>query len=446
MAFGRVHDSFTLITEHPVAVALSGLVVLAIMAYSPGRLIGIAKTNYYHATDSLQLKLRDGGKLTFAQLCKAVIPPCRLNPLIFNGHLQTCYTLLNGKRIPIYYKRHIFQAEDPTYTGTFAVDFVVHSNDDNDATLPPRTTYYSDGEFKQIGSDDTRPMLVVLHGLSGGSHELYLRHVLAPLVEDGSWEACVVISRGCSGTKITSSVLYNARATWDIRQTVKWLRRTFPNRPLFGIGFSLGANIITNYVGEEGASCPLKACVAVSNVWNNEVSALGLQRTWFRQNVYNRALGTNMKKLFEKHVDQISKNPKIDLAKVRGIKYLNEFDRHVQGPTWGYPTEGAYYRDASSVDALMGIRIPFLGISAEDDPVVIHEALPYEEVQVTPYVVLCVTSLGGHLGWFELGGGRWFVKAVCPLLHVFEILLTAGRPRTSSKRWHTTLTSIAILE
>ncbi len=34
----------------------------------------------------------------------------------------------------------------------------------------------------------------------------------------------------------------------------------FPNRPLFGIGFSLGANIMTNYVGEEGANCPLKAC------------------------------------------------------------------------------------------------------------------------------------------------------------------------------------------
>ena len=47
-------------------------------------------------------------------------------------------------------------------------------------------------------------------------------------------------------SKITSSVLYNARATWDVRQAVKWLRKTFPNRSLFGLGFSLGANILTN--------------------------------------------------------------------------------------------------------------------------------------------------------------------------------------------------------
>ena len=43
--------------------------------------------------------------------------------------------------------------------------------------------------------------------------------------------------------------------------------------------------------------------------------------------------------------------------------------RAVQAPTWGYPTEGAYYRDAQSVDAVSAIKIPFLAINAEDDPV-----------------------------------------------------------------------------
>lgn len=38
-------------------------------------------------------------------------------------------------------------------------------------------------------------------------------------------------------------------------------------------------------------------------------------------------------------------------------------------PTWGYPTESAYYRDASSTDAILSIKIPFLAISAIDDPV-----------------------------------------------------------------------------
>lgn len=212
-------------------------------------------------------------------------------------------------------------------------------------------------------------------------------------------------------SKITSSVLYNARATWDIRQTVKWLRKTFPNRPLFGVGFSLGANIITNYIGEEGADCVFKAALVLSNPWNLEAGSLALQRTWMGLNVYSRAMGNSMKALFESHAEQIAKNPKIDVEAVRKIKYLHDFDREVQGPTWGYPTEGAYYRDAASTDSLLAVRIPFLAIHARDDPVAADEALPRHEVEQTPYGVLCTTSLGGHLSWFELGGGRWFAKA-----------------------------------
>jgi len=40
------------------------------------------------------------------------------------------------------------------------------------------------------------------------------------------------------------------------------------------------------------------------------------------------------------------------------------------------------------------------------------EAVPVEEIKQTPYVVLCTTSVGGHLSWFEVGGGRWFAKPV----------------------------------
>ena len=89
-------------------------------------------------------------------------------------------------------------------------------------------------------------MLIGLHGLTGGSHELYLRAVLAPLVDKHGWAACVMNARGCAKSKITTHQLFNARITADVRATVKFLRKTFPNRPLFGIGFSLGANIFAN--------------------------------------------------------------------------------------------------------------------------------------------------------------------------------------------------------
>lgn len=376
------------------------------------RILGWAKTNYYHGKNSIQLKLKDGQMTTLAGLCQRVLPPCKLNPFLFNGDLQTMWTVLKSQAVPIYYKRHLFEQEDPVYPGTFAVDFVVKPYEGSDNELPPRTTNYTKEEFANIASDDSKPMIVALHGLSGGSYELYLRHVLAPLVtEEGGWEACVVNSRGCANSKITTPVLFNARATWDVRQTVKWLREKFPNRPLYGVGFSLGANILTNYLGEEGADCQLKAAVALSCPWALDVSNLALQRTWLGRNVYSRAMGTNLKKLYNIHKDSILKISAVDPEEVERVRFLHEFDRAIQCPTWGYPTEQAYYRDASSVDSVLAIRIPFLAISAQDDPIVADEAIPRQEFLQTPYGVLCTTSLGGHLSWFELGGGRWMARA-----------------------------------
>lgn len=209
------------------------------------RLFGYGRASFHHSPNPLELRTKDGKKTNLLDICKEATPPCRLNPFLFNGHLQTFWTAACNDDLTIYYKRKIFEAEDPAFAGTFAVDFVVAPYKETDKSLPPRTTYYKDVEVDAIGSLDNKPMLVNLHGLSGGSHEVYLRCVLEPIAKDG-WEACVVNSRGCAKSSITSAVLYNARATWDIRQVVKWLRKTFPNRPLFGIGYSLGANILVN--------------------------------------------------------------------------------------------------------------------------------------------------------------------------------------------------------
>jgi uncharacterized protein len=115
--------------------------------------------------------------------------------------------------------------------------------------------------------------------------------------------------------------------------------------------------------------CQLKAVVVCSNPWNLDVSNMTLQRTWLGLNVYLKVMGTNMKKLIELHADQVAKNPRLDIERIRKVKYLFEFDREVQGPTWGYPTEGSYYRDASSVDSLLAVKIPLFAINAKDDPV-----------------------------------------------------------------------------
>jgi predicted alpha/beta-fold hydrolase len=167
------------------------------------------------------------------------------------------WTVTKPRGPPVHYRRRIFDADHATYKGTFAVDFVVpppppptqsersepgnaadiaaagpdglglgvpgeemsaRGQERESGALPRRTAWFPDDEWARFASDDTRPQLVVLHGLSGGSHEVYLRQTIEPLIRTGKWEILVVNSRGCAWSRITSGVLYNARATWDVRQ------------------------------------------------------------------------------------------------------------------------------------------------------------------------------------------------------------------------------------
>ena len=180
--------------------------------------LGRASVEFIHSPTPRSIKRKSGQHTDLVKICEETTPPCQLNPALFNGHLQTVWTVTKADGPAVFYRRRIFEAEDKFYEGTFAVDFAVEPFEGSHPDLPPRTAYFSDEDFARIGKDDSKPMLIVLHGLSGGSYEIYLRHVIAPLLEEGVWDVCVVNSRGCANTKITSGVLYNARATWDIRQ------------------------------------------------------------------------------------------------------------------------------------------------------------------------------------------------------------------------------------
>ncbi|KOS19685.1 putative esterase [Escovopsis weberi] len=383
--------------------------------------LGRAKIDFVHAPSPRAIREKDGTQTDLLKICEATVPPCNLNPLLFNGHLQTLWTATRPRGPLLYYRRWTFEADSADFAGSFTVDFSVDPFDDpaTDPALPRRTSHYSEAEFASIASDDSRPMLVILHGLSGGSHEVYLREAVAPLARDPNWELCVINSRGCARSKITSGILYNARATWDTRQTVKWLRKTFPNRPLFAIGFSLGANILTNYCGEEGSDCVFKAAIACSNPFNLEASSKLLMNSYMGKEVYLRLMGWAMKDYVNKNRKELKQHTSLDLAAIDKVTYLCEFDRATQCPLWGYPSEEAYYRDASSTDAVLNIKIPFMALSATDDPIALKQGLPVQEIQQNPNTILVTTSLGGHLCWFEYGGTRWHTRPICNFFNYF---------------------------
>ncbi|GAA6011575.1 hypothetical protein JCM11491_004693 [Sporobolomyces phaffii] len=315
-----------------------------------------------------------------------------------SGHLATIFcTVSKFSYDQVHYTREHIRVPDG---GTIAVDFT-----------PPITP------DEPI---DDRPILVACHGLTGGSHESYVRNILTvvtkPRSEGGlGWRGAVINSRGCANTQVTSPHLYNGGVTNDIRSSLAFISHFAPNAPLYGVGFSLGANQICKYAGEEGEASALKGVISLGAPFDFVKGNVALSSSWLRR-IYSTAMGANLKRLIKRHARVFEKHPAIDWDALFGNPHttLFEFDSLVTAPLSKFPTAIAYYRWASASNTIRDIRVPFLGISALDDPIVDSSGIPFEAVQDNEYLTFAVTKHGGHLGWFSgfWRPRRWVVNPV----------------------------------
>lgn len=275
------------------------------------------------------------------------------------------------------------------------------------------------------------PIIVVQHGLTGGSYEAYVRAILYPActpVEEGGlgYRAVVINFRGCAGVPITSSMLYSAGHTDDLRQALFYISHTYPEAPLLGLGFSLGANIMTRYISEEGPHCRLTSGCALACPWDLAQNNERLLSTFIGKHVYAKALGTNLLNLVKRHQNALVAKPSgrilEAMAAVLALKNptLRDFDHHFSRiasgppPSFPYASAEAYYDGQSSHHAVKDVHVPFLSINAADDPIV--QSVPMDGGG-NGFVVMALTPGGGHLGWFQSGVlwreiNRWTTQPV----------------------------------
>ncbi len=351
-----------------------------------------------------------------------------MSPILGNNHLQTAWTAINkfSDVDTIHYGRRIIQFPDG---GVSSADFVLPkpetiSTDPTDE-LPPRTRLLSEKEIDLMRSEDTKPIMIALHGLTGGSYESYVRSVLSILSSpEYNFECVVLNSRGCAKGKISTPQLFCGAWTEDMRHFTKMIHEAYPNRPIYAMGFSLGASILANYLGQEGDNSLIKAAAVLADPWDLNISSTVLHQSLIGR-VYSSVMTKSLIKLVTLHLDVFEKDPNISegLAKLNTFKYLDDFDDLLTSKMFGFNSAGAYYRWASSVNRIFNIRTPTLILNAEDDPISGHPLIPYREVKKNPYLILATTDLGGHLGWFTATHNRWYAKPVADYFLNFNTLV-----------------------
>jgi len=295
-----------------------------------------------------------------------------LSPFLWNGHFQTIGCSKIRRNLRHQFRRELFPFSDG---GECALDWVEHPKPNG--------------------------VVIVLHGLTGGSHENYVRHVVKTIYE-ANCTAVVFNYRGAGGSTLKTPLAYNGARTEDFRAVVNGLKKREPTMPLFGVGYSLGANILVKYLGEEGDKTPLVGAISVSNPFNFNKSSKQLNEHLFYKYTYSRALANNCKRFVGTHKDILKLNETVNVEEVLSKSVLlRDFDEFSTRRYFGYPSVDDYYRDASCSRFIPHVKIPLLCLSALDDPIVPKECIPFEECKKNKNIILVVTRGGGHVGWLR---------------------------------------------
>ena len=298
------------------------------------------------------------------------------------AHLQTVWPALFHHPSSPSYRREIWLCEQDG--GRLAIDFV-------------------DAETADA------PLLVLFHGLEGGSDSNYAKALIHEAQRRG-WHGAVAHFRSCGGVPNTSRRAYYAADS----ATVDWMMTRLAERyaTIYAEGVSLGGNILARYLGEPGYHVHCKAAAIVSAPLDLTASSTrmddGLQRL-----LYTRMF---LKTLKQKARHQLAHNPGLfDPVCLDKARTFREFDTLVTAPLHGYRDAADYWQRASGKLVLHNISTPTLILNAKNDPFMPGDALPGAQ-DVSNAVTLEQPDEGGHVGFVSgpfPGRINWLPQRVC---------------------------------
>ena len=261
-----------------------------------------------------------------------------------------------------------------------------------------------DGDFVDMdlgpeprGVGPRAPLAVVLHGLEGSAQRLYMRNTYAELLRRGVRPVGLNF-RSCSGEPNRAARMYHSGETTDLAAVVAHLRDAFPGRPIAGIGFSLGGNVLLKHLGERGGDAALAAAAAVSVPYDLSAGANALEKGVMSR-VYNayflRMLRGKMR------AKQALLSELVDVPVTLRARTLRQFDEAATAPLHGFADAEDYYARSSSGPFLARICVPTLLLHSFDDPFLPPDRVPVHAADANPWIVPAFADTGGHVGFVE---------------------------------------------
>lgn len=191
----------------------------------------------------------------------------------------------------------------------------------------------------------------------------------------------------------------------------------------------MGGGLLSNYLSEEGETCPLKAGFAVSTVWDLETCSRQIEDAHFlRRLVYSYSCGTRLASLVREHesIFRDAGSSGLEGLLSRRLVRMATFNDTFMAQLAGYRDTHEFAMNISPIFRVKGVRRPLVMLNAEDDPMFGGRNLDAIEnaARDSEWLVLARTDKGGHVGYFqERKRGQMEQWYVHPVKEFFDAIM-----------------------
>ena len=264
-------------------------------------------------------------------------------------------------------------------------------------------------------------LAVVSYGMESESSSAYVRATVALLCAE-NFDVVVWNYRGCGGEPNRKLHFYHGGLIADLDAVIRHaIARGYSDIRL--AGFSLGGNLLLNWLGHRGADVPAAVKRAVAFSVPTDVADCAVQLHGPLNRIYARLFLRSFRK--KVRAKMAAMPGQLDDRAFDSIATLEDYDGHYTVPQFGFASVADMYRSVSSRHVIGSIRVPTLIVCALDDPFMGPNCFPADAARENPNIFLECPRHGGHLGFLQSGGGSWMEKRVVDFL--------AARPAQSGQ-------------
>jgi uncharacterized protein len=238
-----------------------------------------------------------------------------------------------------------------------------------------------------------RPLVILIHGLTGAEDSLYLLSQSRLLLDRGS-NVLRLNLRGAGPSRATCAGQYYAGRSQDFRALLGLLPADLTKGGIAAVGYSLGGAMLLKYLGEEGAAAPLIAAASVSAPIDLSATCRSMLRR--RNTIYHRHILGQMKLEATGGAAVLSI---AERAAIVGSKTIWEYDDFFIAPRHGFDGAEDYYEKCKPVRFMSAIRVPTLVVASLDDPWIPGELYKRYDWSANTRLTPLLPDAGGHVGF-----------------------------------------------